>query len=39
MMFAALQEQSPLILMQLGLSPELIQNEMKKIGNIQKLKV
>lgn len=39
MMFASLHEQSPLILMSLGLSPEQIQNEMKKINNIAKMKV
>ena len=38
-MFAALQEQSPMLLLHLGISPELIQNEIQKISNIQKIKV
>lgn len=38
-MFATLQEQSPMILLQLGLSSELIQNEMQKIRIIEKIEV
>lgn len=39
MMFAALGEQSPMILMSLGLSPEIIKSELAKIDSIEKLKV
>lgn len=38
-MFASLGEQSPMILMSLGLSPEMIKNELTKINNMEKVKV
>ncbi|XP_019864467.1 PREDICTED: selenoprotein O-like [Amphimedon queenslandica] len=38
MMFASLGEQSPMILMSLGLSPEMIKNELTKINNMEKVK-
>ena len=38
-MFQALQRESPMLLLQLGITSEFMDNEMKKITEIEKMKV